>query len=106
MRLGADGPWTLRCIHSGASVTLGPPPSPWRAIETAPGVDGPLHLRGLHVFSSSTGKYLYTDCVAGLVDEYDRFITPSGDDTGWSPGYFEFWMPLPPLPTPPEGESA
>ena len=72
----------------------------WQPIETAPQDDGVLHVRGLWVHSSITGKRLYFDACAGFLSEGD-FLAADGDDHGWAPDSYEYWHPLD---MPPEGQ--
>lgn len=71
----------------------------WQPIETAPN-DGTLHVRALHVFSSTDGRFLYWDAVAGHIDTEDgQFYDQGGDMSGWSATDFTHWHPLPAAPT-------
>ena len=66
----------------------------WRGIETAPKVDGVLHVRGLWVYSSLRDGLVRFDACAGyLVD--GEFVSPCGDDFGWDADDYDYWMPLP-----------
>jgi hypothetical protein len=54
-----------------------------------------LHVRGVWVHSASTGDRLYFEAVAGYVDEDGFFVNSTGEECGWRPEYFTYWMPLP-----------
>ncbi len=72
--------------------------SAWHPIETAP-TDGTMHVRGLHVFSSTDGRLLYWDAVVGHIDTEDGlFYDQGGDVCGWDAADFTHWCPLPEAP--------
>lgn len=66
----------------------------WKHIKTAPNEEGILHIRGLWVYSNSTGKQLYFDACAGYVQD-GFFVAANGDDWGWKADDFSYWIPLP-----------
>jgi hypothetical protein len=70
----------------------------WQPIETAPNEDGFLHVRGVWVYSAQTGRKLYFDACAGYLEGGD-FLASDGEDHGWRPEDYSYWMPLPPPPT-------
>jgi len=67
----------------------------WQPIDTAPGVDGGLHIRGMWVYSAMSRKPLYWTADYGYVDEDGDFIFASGDDTGWEASSYTHWRHLP-----------
>jgi hypothetical protein len=71
----------------------------WQPISTAPTEDGVLHVRGVWVYSHSTGKPLYFDVCAGWLEGGD-FISPDGEDHGWRPEDYTHWCPLSEEPEP------
>ena len=66
----------------------------WQPIETAPDADGIIHVRGVWVHSSQTGKRMYFDARAGYLESGD-FVCADGDDHGWRPEDYTHWHPLP-----------
>lgn len=78
-------------------------PDGWMPAESAPD-DGTPHVRGLHVFSSTDGSYLYWDAVVGRIDTEDgQFYDLGGDLTsGWAADDFTHWHPLAAAPSAPQ----
>ena len=74
-------------------------PEGWQSIDTAP-TDGTPHVRGLRVFSSQDGAFLYWDAYVGRIDTEDgNFVDLGGDQIGWEAMDFTHWHPLSAAPT-------
>ena len=54
-----------------------------------------LHIRGLWVHDSATGRRKYWQADCGEIDDYGNFVSVDGDDFGWQPGDYTHWAPLP-----------
>jgi len=70
----------------------------WQPISTAP-TDVP-HIRGLWVYSADTGKPIYWQADAGVVNDRGEFVCTAGDDFGWSADDYTHWAALPMIPEP------